>query len=113
MWSGETDREWLRAVSEHHESPDGHGYPLGLRGTAIPLAARMVAIADVFDALTSVRPYKRAWSVDEALAHIADQSGRHFDPDLVPVFLGLRHELEAIRQRWRDEVPKPAIEDCL
>ena len=97
----------------HHEKWDGSGYPLGLRGTDIPLASRLVAIADVFDALTSVRPYKRAWSVDEALAHIAAQSGRHFDPDLVPVFLGLRHELEAIRQRWSDEMPELAIEDCL
>lgn len=53
----------------HHEQWDGSGYPAGLRGTDIPLAARIVAIADVFDALTSVRPYKRAWSVDEALQH--------------------------------------------
>jgi putative two-component system response regulator len=97
----------------HHEKWDGSGYPLGLRGTDIPLASRLVAIADVFDALTSVRPYKRAWSVDEALAHIASQSGLHFDPDLVPVFLGLRPQLEAIRQRWSDEEPEPRIADCL
>ncbi len=92
----------------HHEKWDGSGYPAGLRGTDIPLAARIVAIADVFDALTSVRPYKRAWSVDEALAHIASQARSHFDPELVSVFLSLRPQLEAIRQRWKDESPASA-----
>lgn len=89
----------------HHEQWDGSGYPAGLRGTDIPLAARIVAIADVFDALTSVRPYRRAWSVDEALAHIAAQAGSHFDPELVSAFISLRSQLEAIRQRWKDESP--------
>lgn len=97
----------------HHEKWDGTGYPAGLRGLEIPLAARIVAIADVFDALTSERPYKHAWSVDDAMAHLQAQSGRHFDPDLVPVFLTLRTELETIRARWRDEAPEPALEDCL
>lgn len=89
----------------HHEQWVGSGYPAGLRGTDIPLAARIVAIADVFDALTSVRPYKRAWSVDEALAHLAAQAGSHFDPELVSAFISLRSQLEAIRQRWKDESP--------
>ena len=97
----------------HHEKWDGSGYPAGLSGNAIPLAARIVAIADVFDALTSVRPYKRAWSVDDAMAHIQGQAGLHFDPDLVPVFLSLREQLETIRQRWKDEAPEPVIADCL
>ena len=97
----------------HHEKWDGSGYPQGLRGADIPLAARIVAIADVFDALTSERPYKRAWSVDDAMAHIQAQSGKHFDPQLVPVFLSLRNEVETIRARWQDEVLEPAIEDCL
>ena len=97
----------------HHEKWDGSGYPHGLRGEAIPLAARMVALADVFDALTSVRPYKRAWTVEEALAHIQKQAGVHFDPALVPVFVGLRETLEKIRARWRDDVPEPMLEQCL
>lgn len=86
----------------HHEKWDGTGYPQGIRGEDIPLAARIVAIADVFDALTSVRPYKRAWTVDEAMDHIQTQAGRHFDPDLVAAFVGLRPQLETIRQRWQD-----------
>lgn len=114
---GEHDSGILRMARSialaHHEKWDGSGYPLGLKGEAIPLAARIVALADVFDALTSVRPYKRAWSVEEAMGHIQAQSGQHFDPALVPVFVGLRTQLESIRQRWQDEVPEPAIEECL
>lgn len=86
----------------HHEKWDGTGYPQGLRGEEIPLAARIVAIADVFDALTSVRPYKRAWTVDEAMDHIQSQAGAHFDPALVDAFVALRPQLETIRQRWQD-----------
>lgn len=86
----------------HHEKWDGSGYPHGLSGEAIPLEARIVAVADVFDALTSVRPYKKAWPVEEALQHIESQSGKHFDPALVRAFLPLREELEHIRQRWAD-----------
>lgn len=84
----------------HHERWDGSGYPHGLQGEAIPLAGRIVAIADVFDALTSQRPYKHAWTVDEAFALIARESGKHFDPTLAACFLGLRPQLEAIRQQW-------------
>lgn len=114
---GEHDSGILRMAREialtHHEKWDGSGYPHGLRGESIPLAARIVALADVFDALTSVRPYKRAWSVSEALAHIEAQSGVHFDPALVPVFIGLRDTLETIRARWRDDVPELTLEQCL
>ena len=67
----------------HHERWDGKGYPLGLSGDAIPLAARIVAVADVLDALTHERPYKRPWPVEEALAEIGRQSGHHFDPHVV------------------------------
>jgi len=71
----------------HHERYDGSGYPHGLRGEAIPLAARIVAVADVFDALVSERPYKTAWQLAEALAYLKDQAGRQFDPTCVHVFL--------------------------
>lgn len=86
----------------HHEKWDGSGYPAGLKGEDIPLSARIVALADVFDALTSVRPYKKAWTVDAAFELIQSQSGKHFDPRLVPLFLGLREQLEEIREKWKD-----------
>jgi putative two-component system response regulator len=84
----------------HHERWDGTGYPHGLQGEVIPLEARIVAIADVFDALTSKRPYKHAWTVDEAFALIESEAGKHFDPARARCFLGLRPQLEAIRQQW-------------
>ena len=70
----------------HHEKFDGGGYPQGQVGTAIPLPARIVAVADVFDALTSIRPYKKAWSFQTALEYIQTNSGKHFDPDCVRAF---------------------------
>lgn len=70
----------------HHEKFDGTGYPQGLTGESIPLAARIVAVADVFDALTSKRPYKGAWSFQDALNYIQTQSGKHFDPACVRAF---------------------------
>ncbi|MFC4820458.1 HD-GYP domain-containing protein [Dokdonella ginsengisoli] len=72
----------------HHERWDGSGYPDGLKGDAIPLPARIVAVADVFDALTSVRPYKPAWSPDEALSYLKAHSGTLFDPACVDVVIG-------------------------
>lgn len=74
----------------HHEKFDGTGYPNQIQGSDIPLSARIVAIADVFDALTSVRPYKDAWDIDQALGYISEQSGKHFDPELVTVMLNMR-----------------------
>lgn len=71
----------------HHEKWDGSGYPLGLTGVEIPLAARIFAIADVWDALTSDRPYRKAMSFDEVRIYMQEQSGRHFDPEVVSVFL--------------------------
>ena len=71
----------------HHEKWDGSGYPHGLSGSNIPIAARIVAIADVFDALVSERPYKKAWSVEQAVDFITGQAGNHFDPALVPLFV--------------------------
>ena len=85
-----------RIALYHHEKWDGTGYPCGLIGEAIPLEARIVAIADVFDALTSVRPYKRAWTFDEAQNLLRQESGRHFDPQLVDVFFSLMPQVLAV-----------------
>jgi HD-GYP domain-containing protein (c-di-GMP phosphodiesterase class II) len=73
----------------HHEKWDGSGYPRGLKGEAIPLAARIFAVVDVWDALTSDRPYRKAWSQKKALDHIQEQSGKHFDPKVVSAFMAL------------------------
>ena len=86
----------------HHEKWDGSGYPNGLAGEAIPLSARIVAIADVFDALTTRRPYKEPWPVQEAMNHIAAQAGKHFDPALVALFAPLLPQLLEIRARWAE-----------
>jgi CHASE2 domain-containing sensor protein len=77
----------------HHERWDGSGYPAGLAGEDIPLVGRICALGDVFDALTSPRPYKHAWTVDEALAEIASQSGKHFDPRLAALLLAMGDDL--------------------
>ncbi|MGE8498283.1 MAG: HD domain-containing phosphohydrolase [Pseudomonas sp.] len=87
----------------HHEKWDGTGYPRGLRGEDIPIEGRIVAIADVFDALTSVRPYKQAWSIEEAVGFLQEQSGRHFDPRLVELFIGRLPEILDIRERWAED----------
>ena len=73
----------------HHEKWDGSGYPSGFVGDAIPIAGRIVAVADVFDALTHERPYKAAWSKSDAVSEITAQAGRHFDPQVVEAFLSL------------------------
>ena len=81
-----------RIALGHHERWDGTGYPNRLRGEDIPLEARLLSVADVFDALTHHRPYKAAWSVPDAVAEIAKQSGTQFDPAIVEIFLRLPHE---------------------
>jgi hypothetical protein len=83
----------------HHEKWDGSGYPQGLRGLDIPLAARITALADVFDALTHARCYKPAWTIDASLEEIARGRGTHFDPDLTDVFVPL---VEKLRVEHRD-----------
>jgi putative two-component system response regulator len=86
----------LRVAAEiaesHHERWDGHGYPNALAGDAIPLGGRIVAVADVFDALTHERPYKPAWPAAKAVAEIVEQSGSQFDPSVVRAFRALDHE---------------------
>ncbi|PZU51617.1 MAG: two-component system response regulator [Thauera sp.] len=97
-----------RIVSGHHEKWDGSGYPQGLRETAIPIEARIVAVADVFDALTSERPYKKAWSVEDACALLIEQKGRHFEPLLVDLFLDCLPQVLEIKQRWPERVADAA-----
>ncbi len=87
----------------HHEKWDGSGYPRGLSGTQIPESGRIVALADVFDALTSPRPYKKAWSIEDALNLIKENSGKHFEPRLVTIFVDNMDEILQIRARFLDE----------
>jgi putative two-component system response regulator len=86
----------------HHEKWDGSGYPRGLKGDKIPLIGRILAVADVFDALTSVRPYKKAWDLDKAVNFIQIHSGKHFDPDLVFAFEKQIDKIIQIKQEIGD-----------
>ncbi|AUL72446.1 two-component system response regulator [Pseudoalteromonas sp. 13-15] len=83
---------------EHHEKWDGTGYPYGLQGDEISIEGRIVAVADVFDALTSKRPYKDAWSVEKAIAHMKDQAGSHFDPAIIDLLVNKLDEILNIKQ---------------
>lgn len=87
----------------HHEKYDGTGYPRKLAGAAIPIFSRIVAVADVFDALTSERPYKKAWSLEQAGEHIKMGAGTHFDPKCVAVFVSHWSDVLQIRQRFKDD----------
>ncbi len=103
---GEHPSGLLRMAREialnHHEKWDGSGYPRGISGAEIPVEARIIAIADVFDALTSERPYKKAWPVEEAVQLLREQSGRHFDPELVELFLCQLPAILEIKERWAE-----------
>ena len=87
----------------HHERWDGKGYPRGLAGQRIPLVGRIIAIADVFDALTTRRPYKQPFSVEKSLQIIREESGSHFDPQVVETFLAIQDEIMSIRFAYLDE----------
>jgi len=87
-------------ASTHHEKWNGSGYPRGLKGTEIPLQGRLMAIADVYDALVSVRPYKKAFSHTEAVNMISEGGGSHYDPALVPVFLGVADKFNEIAVKY-------------
>jgi putative two-component system response regulator len=91
-------------AATHHEKWDGSGYPKGLDGEAISLEGRIVAIADVFDALTSERPYKKAWDVKDAVQLIDDNSGSHFDPSLIPVFHEVLPDVLATKDKYAETV---------
>ncbi len=103
---GQSKSRLMRLASQianaHHERWDGSGYPRGLVAEAIPLVGRIAAVADVFDALTTERPYKAAWSVDQAFDYLQDKAGSEFDPSCVKALCEARHLVSAI-------VPEPAI----
>ena len=91
----------------HHERWDGSGYPQGLLGRAIPLVGRIVAIADVFDALTSKRPYKEALSLERSVAIIKEDTGTHFDPEITDAFLSVIDEIQDIQKQYQQEGRNP------
>ncbi|GAC13896.1 response regulator [Aliiglaciecola lipolytica] len=104
---GESDSDLIelaKVVSlTHHEKWDGSGYPKGLAGEEIPIHGRIVALADVFDALTSKRPYKEAWSIDKTMEYLQQQKGKHFDPQLVDLFQQNLDKMLEIKERWQED----------
>lgn len=96
-------------VATHHEKWDGTGYPHSLVGEEIPLVGRIVALADVYDALTSQRPYKPAWSHGRARDKVIEESGRHFDPQIVEAFLRVEAEFVAVLRDYGDETRDESI----
>ena len=92
-----TEKEYIDIASQvaegHHEKWDGSGYPKGLKGTDIPIGARIMAVADVFDALISKRRYKEPMSIDQALDIIKESGGSHFDPQLAIIFCNIKNEI--------------------
>ncbi|HEY2346115.1 MAG TPA: two-component system response regulator [Xanthomonadaceae bacterium] len=86
----------------HHEKWDGSGYPEGLAGEDIPLEGRIVAVADVFDALATKRPYKHAWTIEETVGYIRAESGKHFDPAIVALLEPCLPEMLAVKERWAE-----------
>ena len=87
----------------HHEKFDGSGYPHGLAGESIPIAGRIVAVADVFDALTSARPYKPAWPMSRAVALLREGRGTHFDPACVDALFHAWDQVLSVQMRYQDE----------
>jgi putative two-component system response regulator len=100
------DAEFLKLARvialTHHEKWNGSGYPGGLKGADIPLAGRVAAIADVFDTLTSKRPYKESLSLDKAFFIVKEERGKHFDPDVADAFLEIESEIVSIKDRYKD-----------
>lgn len=102
-----SDAEFIRLAEvvalTHHEKWDGSGYPKGLKGTEIPLAGRITAIADVFDALTSKRPYKEPFTLERSFDIIREGRGAHFDPEVVDAFFAVEAEILSIKEKYKDE----------
>ena len=105
-----SDSELMDMAAEvaqnHHEKWDGSGYPNGLAGEDIPLTGRVVAVADVFDALTTERPYKKAWPVEEAIEFLKSQSGKHFEPRLVELFIDILPDILIVRKQYSESNEK-------
>jgi putative two-component system response regulator len=103
---GEHDDKLLQTAREialtHHEKWDGSGYPKGLKEGEIPLSGRIIAVADVFDALTTKRPYKEAWPVEKALNLIQESAGQHFDPHIVDVFMKCVPKILEIKDKFSE-----------
>ncbi len=90
-------------AGNHHERWDGSGYPRGLKSDEIPRVARIVTVCDVYDALTSDRPYKKAWSIEDTVEEMQSQSGKLFDPDILQIFMDLLPEMVAISKQFSDD----------
>ncbi|MER2492880.1 response regulator [Catenovulum sediminis] len=104
---GEANSDLLKLAKSvaltHHEKWDGTGYPYGLAGEDIPIEGRIVALADVFDALTCKRPYKEAWSIEKTTQFLIEQSGKHFDPKLVDLLLAEMDKILEVKETWRED----------
>lgn len=111
----DADTDFIRLAQEialsHHEKWNGSGYPYGLKGNDIPLTGRIVALADVFDALTSERPYKQPFSLEKALAIIKEDSGSHFDPDVSEAFFSIENEIAKELNFWKFMSAEPDSPD--
>ena len=92
----------IQMAGGHHEKWDGTGYPRGLRGNEIPLSARIMALADVYDALVSERVYKSGWDHEDAVKEIVSKSGIHFDPLVVNAFIAEQSNFQDITQKYQD-----------
>lgn len=101
-------RMGIEIAESHHEKWDGSGYPYGLKGEAIPLSARILALADVYDALTSVRCYKESFSHEKSREIIVEGAGKHFDPQVVEAFLNCEDQFVRVKKEYRDELPDDA-----
>jgi putative two-component system response regulator len=102
--------ELARSIAlSHHEKWDGSGYPYGSKDVAIPIEGRIAAVCDVFDALTSERPYKKAWSVEDGMDFIKDNAGSHFDPELTRLFTEILPEILAIKEKYAEDAEGSAM----
>jgi putative two-component system response regulator len=112
----DADTDFIRLAQDialsHHEKWNGTGYPQGLNGKDIPLAGRIVAVADVFDALTSTRPYKEPFPLEKALAIIREDTGTHFDPEVAEAFLSIESEITKELNFWKFMSAEPEPSDA-